>query len=126
MTMSGYIDLCRTGYTPFDAVLEAIEDAGNAYHHTAQWQDDDNGEPSHIERINEKINDVCIALSNANTIQIPLAEYEKLKADAERLEEKNLELLALLEEAESVLRIAGCTITSDKIADAVCRKECHD
>jgi hypothetical protein len=63
---------------------------------------------------------------NGDTIQLPRAEYEALRRDAERLEEKNLELLALLEEAESVLRVAGCTITSDKIADAVCRKECHD
>lgn len=48
----------------------------------------------------------------------PQAVAYNLRTAAKEIES----LRALLEEAESVLRQAGCTITADKIADSVCRK----
>lgn len=35
--MSGYLSFYRTGNEKFDAVLSAIEDAGDAFHHTSEW-----------------------------------------------------------------------------------------
>lgn len=57
--MSGYIFLNRTGNKKFDAVLTELENAGNAFHHTSQWQDrvgwlDDK---SYLQKINELIDD---------------------------------------------------------------------
>jgi len=34
--MSGYVDLKRTGHKEVDAILAAIEDAGDGFHHTSQ------------------------------------------------------------------------------------------
>ena len=54
--MSGYIELNRTGFAPFDDALSLIEDAGTAYHHTSQWIEDDwNGEKPYLDQINESI-----------------------------------------------------------------------
>ena len=54
--MSGYIELNRTGFAPFDDALSLIEDAGTAYHHTSQWIEDGwNGEKPYLDQINESI-----------------------------------------------------------------------
>lgn len=54
--MSGYIELNRTGFAPFDDSLSLIEDAGTAYHHTSQWIENGwNGERSYLDQINESI-----------------------------------------------------------------------
>ena len=54
--MSGYIELNRTGFAPFDDSLSLIEDAGTAYHHTSQWIEDGwNGEKPYLDQINESI-----------------------------------------------------------------------
>lgn len=54
--MSGYIELNRTGFAPFDDSLSLIEDAGTAYHHTSQWIEDGwNGERPYLDQINESI-----------------------------------------------------------------------
>ena len=54
--MSGYIELNRTGFGPFDDSLSLIEEAGDSYHHTSQWLDEGwNGEKPYIDRINESI-----------------------------------------------------------------------
>ena len=54
--MSGYIELKRTGFGPFDDSLSLIEEAGDSYHHTRQWLEEGwNGEKPYINRINESI-----------------------------------------------------------------------
>ena len=54
--MSGYIELNRTGFAPFDDALSLIEEAGDAYYHTSQWIDDGwNGEKPYLVQINESI-----------------------------------------------------------------------
>ena len=64
--MSGYINLGRTGFAPFDVVLEAIEKAGDAFHHTSQWADEGwCGEKSQLDQINEKIEQAAKAVFEA-------------------------------------------------------------
>ena len=54
--MSGYIELNRTGFAPFDDALSLIEEAGDAYHHTSQWIEDGwTGEKPYLVQINESI-----------------------------------------------------------------------
>ena len=55
--MSGYIFLNRTGVPAIDDICEALECAGNAYHHTEQWCDDGQyGDPrSEMQKIQEVI-----------------------------------------------------------------------
>jgi hypothetical protein len=56
--MSGYLRFNRTGNEKFDAVLDRIEEAGDCYHHTSQWNEDisyrEDGK-SCIDLINEAI-----------------------------------------------------------------------
>jgi hypothetical protein len=53
--MSGYLQFGRTGHKEVDDILQMIENTGQSYHHTSQWGDNENGAPSHIDQINEKI-----------------------------------------------------------------------
>lgn len=56
--MSGYLSFNKTGNNDFDEILNAIERAGDAYHHTSQWQDKnegDNDERSELDKINALI-----------------------------------------------------------------------
>jgi len=60
--MSGYLGFERTGHKEVDAIIETVENAGDAYHHTSQWADDEYGE-SYISVINKKIRAVAEALN---------------------------------------------------------------
>jgi hypothetical protein len=54
--MSGYLRFNGTGFKPVDDFIQLIEDAGDAYHHTSQWDEDSgNDEPTYTERINAAI-----------------------------------------------------------------------
>ena len=58
--MSGYLDFKRTGHKEVDDIIWEIEQAGDSYHHTSQWDEssklsDGTIEPSWIDKINEKI-----------------------------------------------------------------------
>lgn len=53
--MSGYLDFERTGHKEVDEILWLMEQAGDAYHHTRQWSDSENNEPSYMDKINEAI-----------------------------------------------------------------------
>lgn len=61
--MSGYLRFNSTGVPAVDAILQAIENAGDYYHHTSQWQDSDDGEKSQIELIDEKIDEARVILN---------------------------------------------------------------
>jgi hypothetical protein len=64
--MSGYLDFHRTGNDAVDLILCAIENAGDAYHHTELWCDDygdGDGNVSHIDRINAAIDAAAIVLT---------------------------------------------------------------
>jgi len=37
--MSGYLHYDKTGVPEVDEIIEALEDAGNAFHHTDGWGD---------------------------------------------------------------------------------------
>jgi hypothetical protein len=41
--VSGYLHFDETGCPEIDAILGALTHAGNAYHHTMDWSDDDDG-----------------------------------------------------------------------------------
>ena len=56
--MSGYLEFKRTGHKEVDAILQAIEDAGDAYHCTSNWNEESASGKSHIDIINEKIEEV--------------------------------------------------------------------
>lgn len=53
--MSGYLYFDRTGHKEVDEILSMIERAGDGHHHTSFWDDSENGDPSYIDQINEKI-----------------------------------------------------------------------
>lgn len=72
--MSGYLDFNRTGFAPFDSVIDKIEEAGDAFHHTAEWCDDIEGGPSYSQQINELIADAYI-------------EFQRLRAENASLRE---------------------------------------
>jgi hypothetical protein len=62
--MSGYLAFYRTGVPEVDAILSAIENAGDAYHHTEYWdepQDHLDGK-SYSDIIDEKIHTCRYAL----------------------------------------------------------------
>lgn len=53
--MSGYLYFDRTGHKEVDDIISMIEQAGDGCHHTSFWDDSEDGRPSYIEQINEKI-----------------------------------------------------------------------
>jgi hypothetical protein len=55
--MSGYLSFTRTGNALVDDILSAIENAGDSFHHTSDWQDKNDwlDGKSCIELIEEKI-----------------------------------------------------------------------
>lgn len=59
--MSGYLAFNRTGNIKVDAILDLIENAGDAFHHTSEWNEpiewEDN--KSYIDLIDEAINNVA-------------------------------------------------------------------
>lgn len=64
--MSGYLSFNRTGHPEVDAILSAIEDAGDGYHHTSQWGDEiywRDDKKSYMDIIDEKIDSARITLS---------------------------------------------------------------
>jgi hypothetical protein len=55
--MSGYLDFKYTGVREIDNIIDQLEYAGNAYHHTAYWDDEAFGHPgkTHKELIQEAL-----------------------------------------------------------------------
>jgi hypothetical protein len=83
--MSGYIELNRTGFAPFDDALSLIEDAGTAYHHTSQWIDDGwNGEKPYLGQINESIAFAAKSYLNLQEQIIELTQQRDLAVEAMR------------------------------------------
>ena len=85
--MSGYIELNRTGFAPFDDALSLIEEAGDAYHHTSQWIDDGwTGEKPYLVQINESIEFAAksyLSLQDENNeLRTQLAKAEQRVAEA--------------------------------------------
>ena len=93
--MSGYIELNRTGFGPFDDSLSLIEEAGDSYHHTSKWLDEGwNGEKPYIARINESIEFAANSYSDLiDALTALKTENETAWAQAHRLA---LELECLL------------------------------
>ena len=46
-----YYGFLATGVLEIDAILKAVAHAGKAYHHTEEWSDTDEGEPSEADKI---------------------------------------------------------------------------
>lgn len=61
--MSGYLYFERTGHKEVDEILTMIERAGDGQHHTSFWDDSEDGNPSYIDQINEKIRAAKVALN---------------------------------------------------------------
>lgn len=55
--MSGYLWFTRTNVPEIDEIIEQLEDAGNAYHHTAYWDEETLLQPdkTHRELIQESL-----------------------------------------------------------------------
>ena len=89
--MSGYIELNRTGFGPFDDSLSLIEEAGDSYYHTSQWLDEGwNGEKPYIDRINESIEFAANSYSDLIDALTALQyELEKLRAELAALKAEN-------------------------------------
>ena len=82
--MSGYLNFKPTGVPEIDAILRAIEVAGDAYHHTEDWGDDDNGE-SHIDRIQKAADAAALARKGAEASGMKLnIDPEKFLAAVDR------------------------------------------
>jgi hypothetical protein len=64
--MSGYLYFERTGHKEVDKILCRIEQAGHGYHHTSEWDESENGQPSYIDKINEAIREAKAALTGTN------------------------------------------------------------
>jgi len=62
--MSGYLQFQRTGHKEVDEILDAIENAGDGFHHTSQWDDVLNDGKSYSDLIDEKIEAAKIALKD--------------------------------------------------------------
>jgi len=61
--MSGYLSFAYTGNPLIDAILSALEDAGTAYHSTAQWDEPMHDGRTCIEAIQQAANDAANALN---------------------------------------------------------------
>jgi hypothetical protein len=62
--MSGYLSFSGTGSPLIDAILQALESAGDAYHNTVQWDEPaEEGGPSYIELIQQAANAAAAALT---------------------------------------------------------------
>ena len=83
--MSGYLDFNKTGCAPIDKIAEALDNAGNAYHHTEQWHDADVSGKSCVDSIQEALDGAASAVVN--------------------LERENAELRKKLEEAKDALTL---------------------
>ena len=62
--MSGYLNFDRTGHDEVDAILDAIERAGDGFHHTEFWDEDLGKGQSYMDIINEKIKKAKEALND--------------------------------------------------------------
>ena len=94
--MSGYIELNRTGFAPFDDALSLIEDAGTAYHHTSQWIEDGwNGEKPYLDQINESIAFAAKSYLNLQEQIIELTRQRDLAVEALK---EMLEYAGIIEE----------------------------
>ena len=83
--MSGYVELNRTGFAPFDNALSLIEDAGTAYHHTSRWIEDGwNGEKPYLDQINESIVFAAKSYLNLQEQIIELTRQRDLAVEAIR------------------------------------------
>ena len=58
--MSGYLFFRKTGVKEIDKILSKLEEAGHAYHHTSQWQEEGySGEPSYVDQIQKVADDAA-------------------------------------------------------------------
>ncbi|MCK5612541.1 hypothetical protein KAR91_62295 [Candidatus Pacearchaeota archaeon] len=63
--MSGYLYFNKTGNAHIDKILSVLEGAGNAYHHTSEWDDEQdslNGK-SYLDLIQDAADDAAKALA---------------------------------------------------------------
>lgn len=70
-----YYSFDETKCIEVDRILSAVASAGKAYHHTREWNDTDDGEPSQIDHIQdaacgaaERIKELELALISALSI----------------------------------------------------------
>ena len=123
--MSGYIELNRTGFAPFDDALSLIEDAGTAYHHTSQWIEDGwNGEKPYLDQINESIafaaksylnlQEQIIELTRQRDLVVEALENCRLLAARHRKEEWAGHIIRFCKDAG----LSGSPIRNDSIKES--------
>ncbi len=83
--MSGYLQW-DTDDTPAGRILAILTRAGNAYHNTEQWQDDDYGDGSYVDQIEEVVRQECRQLDM--TCRQLDAANRRSRAEVERLREE--------------------------------------
>lgn len=64
--MAGYLCFERTGHKEVDEILWRIEQAGDGYRDTSQWDESEKGDPSYMDKINEAIRAASAVLIRRN------------------------------------------------------------
>lgn len=62
---SYYFSFDATGIGIIDRILQAVRDAGKAYHHTEGWMDDEGGKKTEADKIQDAANEAAAALRAA-------------------------------------------------------------
>lgn len=71
-----YFGFSATGERVIDEILSAVACAGKAYHHTDNWNDSDDGEPSYAELIQEAADRAAAVLRARGSPQPPSVSSE--------------------------------------------------
>lgn len=62
---SYYFSFDATGIGIIDRILQAVRDAGKAYHHTEGWMDDEGGKKTEADKIQDAANEAAATLRAA-------------------------------------------------------------
>lgn len=83
--MSGYLrGMTYTGNAAIDGILEALEGAGDTFHHTSEWSEDPCGDGSPLSKIEAA---ATKAADQLTAVQARVAELEATLALARELAE---------------------------------------
>ncbi len=107
--MIGYIRFDPTGNDRVDKILNAIESAGNKYHHTSDWSDDSAGGPTELDQIQA-------AANAAAPVEDPKKDSMSLNEELQKQQKRDQHELA---------RITGRAIGKE-IAEALILIAKHD
>lgn len=91
--MSGYLRFNGSGCAPIDKIASEINTAGDMYHHTEAWHDNDVLEKSCADSIQEALDDAATSFKNIERENAEL--HKKLKQTEARCGELLIKLLSV-------------------------------